>query len=67
MKQQEAIGIHWRKETKELVGKVCHNPENPKLWIELGDLYASKGKNGFARIYYNEAVKVLENKITAVA
>ena len=54
--------IHQAKETKELIHKVCHDTENPKLWIELADLYANAGYHKFACKYYREAIKLLEAK-----
>ena len=59
---QNKEDIHQAKETKELVHKVCFHPENPKLWIELADLYANAGYHEFARTYYREAIKLLEGK-----
>jgi cytochrome c-type biogenesis protein CcmH/NrfG len=54
--------IHQDKETKELVHKVCFQPEDPKLWIDLADLYAKAGDIQFATKYYREAIKLLETR-----
>jgi ribosomal protein S27AE len=60
--RQDKEDIHQAKETKELIHKVCYDNDNPKLWIELADLYANAGYKGYAMIYYREAIKRLEAK-----